>query len=181
MAAQHVVLLRGINVGSGERLPMAALRDFGLALGFAEARTVLQSGNLVLSGAAEGGAALEEGLEAEAMARLALKSDFLVRSADEWRESVAQNPFPDAARDDPSHLLAFFLKSEPAAEACAGLAASIQGRETTRVVGRTCWIVYPDGIGDSKLTNVAIERRLGVRGTGRNWNTLGKITALLGG
>jgi uncharacterized protein (DUF1697 family) len=179
MPVRHVVLLRGINVGAGQRVAMADLRAFGLALGFAEARTLLQSGNLVLTGEAETGSALEARLEAEAQARLALKSDFLVRTADEWRQAVAQNPFPDAARDDPSHLVAFFLKAEPSAEACAALVSAIQGREIVRVIGRTCWMVYPDGIGDSKLTNVVVERRLGVRGTGRNWNTLGKITRLL--
>ncbi len=89
------------------------------------------------------------------------------------------NPYLDMARDDPAHLIVMALKAQPDAAAVAALEAAIVGRETVRVAGRQLYIAYPGGIGTSKLTNAVIERRLGVRGTARNWNTAKKIAALL--
>jgi len=62
----------------------------------------------------------------------------------------------------------------------AALQAAIKGREVVRAKGRHAYIVYPDGIGRSRLTNVMIEKKLGTRGTGRNWNTVLKLAALTG-
>jgi uncharacterized protein (DUF1697 family) len=59
------------------------------------------------------------------------------------------------------------------------LRAWIPGREAIEAQGRELYITYPDGIGDSKLTNAVIERRLGVRGTARNWNTVTKLADML--
>jgi uncharacterized protein (DUF1697 family) len=177
--AKQIVLLRGVNVGAkGQRIAMADLRDFALQLGFTDARTLLQSGNLVMTGDKPAGTALESLLETEASSRLGLTIDFLVRTPQAWRAAIEQNPYPEAAKDDPSHLLVFFLKTEPAPAAVEALRASIKGRETLHVVGAQAYVVYPDGIGESKLTTVAAERGLGVRGTGRNWNTVQKLAAL---
>jgi uncharacterized protein (DUF1697 family) len=179
--ARQIVLLRGVNVGAkGQRIAMVDLRAFALRLGFTEAQTLLQSGNLVVTGNKPEGAALETLLETEAFSRLGLRIDFLVRTPEAWRAAINQNPYPKAATDDPSHLLIFFLKNEPTAGAVETLRASIKGRETLQVVGAQAYVVYPDGIGESKLTNVVIERGLGVRGTGRNWNTVQKLTVLAG-
>jgi len=174
----HVALLRAVNVGGRGKVAMADLRQMLADLGFADPRSLLQSGNLVFRSKATG-AALEGELQREAKARLDLDTDFLVRTADQWAEIVAANPFADAAKDDPSHLMVMPLTAAPDAIGLEGLRAWIPGREAIEAVGRELFITYPDGVGDSKLTNAVIERRLGVRGTARNWNTVTKIAALL--
>jgi len=176
---KQVILLRGVNVGArGPRVAAADLRDFALNLGFTEARTLLQSGNLIVDGGSGGGAELERRLESAAASRLGIAIDFIVRTAAEWRAVIDHNPFAEAAADDPSHLLIFFLKVAPPSAAVDDLRASIVGREVLHVHGTQAYFTYPDGIGESRLTNTVIERRLGVRGTGRNWNTVQKIAAL---
>ncbi|MEZ5289071.1 MAG: hypothetical protein R2712_30565 [Vicinamibacterales bacterium] len=75
----------------------------------------------------------------------------------------------------------FCLKSTPARGAAAALGAAIAGRRTREVHGREAYLTYPDGIGNSKLTITRIERALDATGTGRNWNTVRKIDALLNG
>jgi uncharacterized protein (DUF1697 family) len=60
------------------------------------------------------------------------------------------------------------------------LQAAIAGRETVKAHGPHLYVAYPDGIGTSRLTMPFIEKRLGTRGTGRNWNTVLKIADLLG-
>jgi len=124
-------------------------------------------------------AELERLLEKEAKARLGLETDFFVRTGAEWREVVEGNPFPDEAESDPSHLLVFCLKEAPKAAAVEALQEAIRGREEVRAKGRHAYVTYPDGIGRSRLTNAVIEKHLGTRGTGRNWNTVRKLQALV--
>ena len=71
------------------------------------------------------------------------------------------------------------LKDKPSAQATQDLEAAITGREMLRVEGRQVYIVYPDGIGRSRLTNSLIEKKLRTRCTGRNWNTVLKLNALV--
>ena len=177
----HIALLRGINVGGNKKVAMADLRDLLTQLGFADPRSLLQSGNLVFRSDGRTGADLERLLDAETEKRLGLKTEFFVRTAEEWQAVVACNPFPEEAERDPGHLLVMSLKEAPDVKAVEALQAAITGRETVRAVGRQAYIVYPDGIGDSRLTHALIEKKLGTRGTGRNWNTVLKLGALAGG
>ena len=173
-------MLRGINLAGHKQVAMADLRDLLTGLGFTDARSLLQSGNLVFRGGNRTGARLERLLEAEAKKRLALETDFFVRTAQEWKAIVSRNPFRAEAERDPGHLLVLFLKDTPGAQDVQALEAAITGREVVRADGAHAYIVYPDGIGRSRLTHALIERKLGTRGTGRNWNTVLKLAALAG-
>jgi uncharacterized protein (DUF1697 family) len=174
----HIGLLRGINVGGHNLVSMSDLRNLFEALGFRDAKTLLQSGNVVFQGDRRSSATLERLLEAETKKRLSASVDYFIRSAGEWETIVAGNPFPDAAKNDPGHLRVICLKAEPEASKVKALQAAIRGPETIRVVGNQLYAVYPAGVGKSKLTHLLIEKTLGVRGTGRNWNTVLKLAAL---
>jgi uncharacterized protein (DUF1697 family) len=174
----HVALLRGVNLGGRTQVAMSDLRDLLAELGFAQVRSVLNSGNLVFSGGRKTGAPLERLLETEAEKRLGLRTDFHVRTADEWATVVAKNPFRAEAKRDPSHLVVMVLKKAPTAKAVETLRAAITGPEINDAVGRHAYIVYPAGIGRSRLTNSLIDSKLGTRGTGRNWNTVLKLAEL---
>jgi uncharacterized protein (DUF1697 family) len=174
----HIALLRGVNVGGNKMVAMSDLRDLLAKLGFADARTLLQSGNLVFRSDARTGAALERLLEAEAKKRLGIEADFLVRTAKEWKAVIARNPFPAEAERDPSRLVVTFLRDAPDEPAVESLRSAIVGPEVVRADGRHLYVVYPNGMGRSKLTHALLEKRLGTRGTARNWNTVLKLGAL---
>ena len=174
--ASYVALLRAVNV-AGKSLAMAALRDYASAPGLDDPRTLLQSGNLIFRSTGKKPAELERLLEREAEKRLGVTTDFLVRSERELAAIIASNPFAAAARRDPAHLLVLFLKDKPAPDAVAALRKGIVGRESIAADDRQLYIVYPDGIGRSKLTTSLIEKKIATRGTGRNWNTLVKLAA----
>jgi uncharacterized protein (DUF1697 family) len=176
----HIALLRAVNLGPHNKVGMADLRALAGGLGFEEPATLLQSGNLVFRNARPTGAALEALLEREAAQRLRLETPFFVRTAAEWQAIVERNPFMAEARRDPAHLVLLCLKAVPPTGAVERLQAAITGRETVRGDGRQAYVVYPDGIGTSKLTTALIERKLGTAGTGRNWNTVLKLAALAG-
>jgi uncharacterized protein (DUF1697 family) len=175
----YIALLRGINVGGHKMVAMSDLRDLLTQLGFMDARSLLQSGNLIFRSDARAGVNLERLLEAEAEKRLGLRTDFVVRTAEEWKAIVARNPFRDEAERDPAHLLVMFLKDAPDVKNVEALQAAITGPELVRAQGRQAYIVYPSGIGRSRLTSTLIEKKLGTRGTGRNWNTVLKLGALV--
>ena len=157
---------------------MADLRRFVGDLGFTDVQSLLQSGNIVCTGATRSAAQVEHLLETEAVRRLKLETEFFVRSAKEWDAIVADNPLPEEAARDAGHFLVMPLKRAPSRAAVEALQRAITGRETVRAVGRQLYIVFPDGIGRSRLTNAVIEKRLGTRGTARNWNTVLKLRAL---
>jgi uncharacterized protein (DUF1697 family) len=175
----YIALLRGINVGGRNQIAMSDLRSLLTTSGFSNAQSLLQSGNLVFEGGRKTCAELEHLLESETAKQLIVRTDYLVRTSSEWAQIVAGNPFRDNAKNDPSHLIVMFLKKAPAADDVADLQAAIKGPEIVNVAGRHAYIVYPAGIGSSKLTTTLIEAKLGSRGTGRNWNTVLKLLALV--
>lgn len=174
----HIGLLRAVNLGGRNRVKMADLRKLVSGLGMRDVKSLLQSGNLVFGSDMEATSELEELLERAVAEGLGLETDFFVRTGSDWRAIIADNPFPEAAENDPGHLLVVFLKQAPDRGAVAALESAIRGREVVRVGGRHAYIVYPDGIGRSRLTSALIETKLGTRGTGRNWNTVRKLGAL---
>jgi len=178
-APARIAVLRAVNVG-GRSMPMADLRAMVEGLGFTDVRTLLQSGNLVFRG--EGNAdAIEARLEAASEQRFGFQADFLVRDLTEWDAMIAANPFKDEARDQPARLGVAMLKAPAPAEGLAALTAWIKGREYVAAHGRAAYVVYPDGMGASKLLLPVIERHLGSGGTMRNWNTVLKLADLARG
>ena len=174
-----VALLRAVNLGPHNKISMADLKVVAEGCGLSKARTLLQSGNLVFEAKAKTPAALEKLLEAALAKELHMKTPVVVRSATEWRAALDENPFPKEAKSDPSHLLVMPLKAKIEKSVVAELAKVIPGREQVKLGGQQLYLVYPDGIGESKLTAALIEKKLGVSGTARNWNTAQKIAALL--
>src|SRR5256885_16992383 len=92
---------------------MTDLRSFLTTLGMENVRSLLQSGNLVFDSRVRTGSELERFLETEAMDRLSLEADFVVRTPDEWKTIIRQNPFPKEAEEEPGHLEVTCLKNEP--------------------------------------------------------------------
>jgi uncharacterized protein (DUF1697 family) len=113
---------------------------------------------------------LERLLEQEAEKRLGLRTDFIVRTGAQWDSIVKGNPFPKEAKADPGHLVLMACKQT------VGKSVKITGqrREIVKPLGREIYIYYLDGIGRSRL-------KIDVVATGRNWNTVLKLSALTKG
>jgi uncharacterized protein (DUF1697 family) len=170
------VLLRAINL-AGRRLVMADFKRALAELGYPDAQTVVATGNAVISAKAAD-AKLEAAVEKGLAATLGQGTEVFARDAAQLAAIVKGNPFPQMAKDDPSHLVVMFLKGEPAAEGVAALQAKISGPEEVAAGPGCLYVRYPDDIGHSKLSGAMIERALKLRGTGRNWNTVAKLAAM---
>lgn len=173
-ATRWAVLLRGLNIG-GKRLPMPELKAFLEELGYGEVRTLLASGNAVISSDQTDGAALEARLEAAAAERLALRTDWLVRSHDELAAVIAANPFPDAAEARPSWLLVHFHRDLVLAERVTALPR--EGGERLHAHGRELYVDYATGVGASTLDRSMAKARWPLN-TARNWNTVRKLVEM---
>jgi uncharacterized protein (DUF1697 family) len=169
-----VSMLRGINVGGHNMIGMAALADVYAGVGLTSVRTLLQSGNVVFRSGPVSRAKLVSRLQDTIEKRFGIRPEIILRSPEELNAAIAANPFPEVARDDPSHLLIMFLDRQPAAEGVATLDA-FKWPERVKLMGKDLYAYYPEGIARSKLTNALIEKTLKARGTARNWNTLNKL------
>jgi len=169
-------LLRAVNVG-GRKLLMADLKRIATDAGFEAPSTLLASGN-VLFGTTLAPEAAEKTLEAAIHKDLGLAADVMVRDLAQLKAVIAANPFPRQAKEEPNRLMAMFLTGEPQGELGVLDSACVAGEEVRSGPG-CLYIWFPNGAGTSKLANGLIERRLKVRGTARNWNTVNKLAALL--
>ena len=171
--ARLIALLRAVNVG-GRKLPMAQLRALCGELGWEDARTYIQSGNLVFSapGKAE---ALEAELEKGIRERFGLDVPVIVRTAAQWTALVAANPFPKVAEDEPNRLQLLVSKDVPKDDAAEKLMDRARAGEVVKAAGGALWFHFPAGVGTSKLTPSLIDKAAGSPSTGRNWRTVLKL------
>ncbi|GAA3023835.1 DUF1697 domain-containing protein [Actinokineospora globicatena] len=169
----YAALLRGVNVGGRAKLPMADLRAVLTGLGYADVRTLLQSGNAVLSTDASA-EVVERAVEEALLAEIGLKTRCLVRTGDELRAVLAASPFPEA--DDGSKMVAAFVSSVPDAPEFDPVTID---PERVRVGDRVIYQWCPDGISNSPLVVPVVEKKWGVAVTARNFNTVTKLAALL--
>lgn len=170
MAFNRVAFLRAVNVG-GRQVSMQKLAELFGDLGFPDAKTVLNSGNVLFS-ARSSAKKLEALLEAETENRFGLSTSYFVRTGAEMSALVDANPFPRQARDDPARLVVFFLKDAPPAIEARKLISGYGGPEIVKLDGRHAYVYYPDGQGNSKF-------KFPWHGSARNWNTVLKIAGAI--
>jgi uncharacterized protein (DUF1697 family) len=175
-ASAYAVLIRGINVGGKNKLPMAELRAALAEAAYEDVATYIQSGNVVVRSEASPGA-VGRGIGRVIEDEFGLPVQVLVRTHAELVALAGANPFLPVT-DDLAKLHVVFLDAEPKAASVAGLDPDRSPGDEFNVSGREIFLRYPSGSGRSKLTLDYFERRLGVAGTARNWNTLLKLIEL---
>jgi uncharacterized protein (DUF1697 family) len=169
------VLLKGVNVGGNRKIPMADLRDFLAGLGLTDVKTLLASGNAVFDTDEKDPAKLEARLEQEAKAKLGLDTGWLLRSHADLVAVVKANPFADAAKAHPHHLLVHFHR-DPFPVSLLPLAHD--GPERLTAEGRELFVDYPEDVGHSKLPQAMNKAKFPKLATARNWNTVLKLVEL---
>ena len=174
---RFVVLLRGVNVGGRNKLPMALLRAVCESRGCTSVSTYIQSGNVVLESdlsQQELGGALQTAID-EAVG---FTPGVVVRTADDIERALAANPYPDTPERE-RYLHIGFLSEEPAPAEVAELALVDCAPEGFEVLGKEIFLDYTNGMGQSKkLVRIPFERRLGVVMTARNLRTVRKLAEL---
>ncbi len=173
-----VALLRSVNVGGHNKLPMADLRKALGAAGCTDVQTYIQSGNILYRPPA---GADPRALLAQVLADgFGLDVPIVLRSGAALRAVRDGNPFLDQA-DDIKQLHVGFMDGTPNPDAIAGLDPGRSPPDRFQVVDREIFLLLPNGMARSKLTNAWFDRQLGVTSTFRNWRTVGKLVEMVGG
>jgi uncharacterized protein (DUF1697 family) len=169
-----VALLRGINVGGKNSVPMAGLRGVFEEAGAAGTATYIQSGNVVFTHASADRAALAKQLEDAVRETFGVTSTIVLRTFADLAKVAHAEPF---GRDNSSTHVTF-LERKPTAAAVKSLADLDIAPDEVKVVGSDAFLNYPNGVSGSRLTGALLERRLGVPGTARNWRTVTRLAAM---
>jgi uncharacterized protein (DUF1697 family) len=171
----YMAMLRGVNVG-GNTLKMEWLRAACEEIGLRDVRTYVQSGNIVFTSRL-GAAKLVETIKATVDARTRLPVTVVLRSAAEMAKIVAGNPFLKQERVDVAKLHVTFHDKTPTKPALDALAGS---SDQYRLVDPEVYLHCPINYGETKLSNTAIEKVLGVGATTRNWKTITTLHEMAG-
>ena len=170
-----ISLLRGVNVGGHHKIKMDGLRALYESLKLRDPQTHVQSGNVVFKTNERDLAALARRIENGIERSFGFRPAVIVRTISEFRGVILRNPFAARSGIDPSRLLVTFLAGDPSAEAREEVRKIDTKPEELHIDGREVYIYYPNGMARPKLSWVAIEKKLGTSGTGRNWNSVTKL------
>lgn len=173
----HVALLRGINVGGKNTLPMATLVELFTAAGCTDVRTYIQSGNVVFAASAKTAARLGNAVTKAIERELGLAVPLVLRSADEIVTAAAQNPFLKQGVD-PDELHLAFLADLPDKKHAAALDPQRSPGDSFVLKGRELYLHLPNGVAKTKLTNAYLDKTLGTVSTLRNWRTVRKLVEM---
>jgi len=171
MASAYVALLRGINVGGKNMLPM---KDFAAMLakaGCTDVRTYIQSGNAVFRCSPELARRIPD-LIVEAIAKkFRFRVPVILRSGKEVRAAMEANPFVKSVADT-KMLHVGFLADRPDPSRVAGLDPQRSPGDTFQVLDREIYLHVPNGMGKTKLSNTYFDSKLDTISTFRNWRTV---------
>jgi len=166
-----IALLSAVNVG-GRKAPSADLKRLCLEIGWKRAETLLASGNIIIDAGRASAKSVSLKLEAAIKEAFGFEATCITRTADDLDAVLTRLPYKTY---EPKLMIVTFLSDAPTKAAIAALDAFNQGREDYVIDGAEMFIRYESGVADTKLTPPVIKRKLGVVGTGRNVNTVGKL------
>jgi uncharacterized protein (DUF1697 family) len=170
-----ISMLRGVNVGSHNKVKMDALRALYESLGLRDPQTYVQSGNAIFRTEERDLDRLARRIESAIEKALGFHSDVILRTSSELRAVIAKNPFATWRGMEPNKLLITFLAGDPVPEAGEKIRTFKADPEEVRIAGRELYIYFPNGIGQSKLSMPTVLKTLKTSGTGRNWNSITKM------
>lgn len=174
----NIALLRGINVGGKNNLPMKDLAQFFTEAGCTNVRTYIQSGNVVFEAEAPVLKKLADEITRRIQAKFGLQIPVVLRTAAELHEAIRNNPFLALPPNDKAHYL-MFLAAVPRAEKTLQLEPDRSPGDEFLLRGRDVYLYLRNGAAQTKLTNAWFDRKLGTVSTARNWRTVLKLQELL--
>lgn len=172
-----IALLRGINVGGRNSLPMTQLVLLLEDLGCQNVRTYIQSGNVVFRTKAKSISRLSGEIRSAIKKHHGFEPHVLLLESSDVKKAISRNPFPDA-ESEPNTLHLGFLFSAPKSPDLKTLETLRKKSERFALKNTVFYLHAPDGVGRSKLAASA-EKLVGVSMTDRNWRTVCKINDLI--
>ena len=170
-----ISLLRGVNVGGHNKIKVEVLRALYESLKLRDPQSYIQSGNVVFRTKERDLAKLTRRIENGIERNFGFRPAVILRTSSELRDVIARNPFATRRGIDPRKLVVTFLAGDPGPQARDQVLGIKTEPEELRADGREVYIYFPNGMARPKLSWAAIEKKLKISGTGRNWNSVTKL------
>jgi uncharacterized protein (DUF1697 family) len=174
----YIALLRGINIGPHKRVKMEKLVTACASCGWTDAKTYIQSGNVVFKAPKSPPGALSKKLETQIVSEFGFSASVIVRTEKELAKIIAANPLLKLRGADPEKLHVTFLAEAPAAEAIKKLQSLTLAPDQVRVAEREIYFYFPNGVSGSSLWKHPLDKVLKIPVTMRNWNTVNQLHAM---
>jgi uncharacterized protein (DUF1697 family) len=174
----NVALMRGLNVGGANRMPMTDLSQIFVEAGCTEVRTYIQSGNVIFKSSQSKLEKLPAVIAKGIADRFGFKVPVVLRTVEQLGETIQNNPFLKVGAEEPL-LHVYFLAGVPDARAINSLDPKRSSPDAFFVRGRDIYLQMPNGMARTKLTNAYFDSKLATISTARNWRTVLKLFELM--
>jgi uncharacterized protein (DUF1697 family) len=178
MPAAYLALLRGINVGGKNKLPMRDLVGIFAECGCEDPQSYIQSGNVIFDATPGVAAGVPAQVAARIAERFGYRTPVVLRTVDEMAGVLAGNPFLTAGiAEDELHV--YFLEDRPDLRRIDQLDPDRSPPDRFAVHGREVYLRLPNGMARTRLTNAYFDSKLATTSTARNWRTIAKLHELM--
>jgi uncharacterized protein (DUF1697 family) len=174
----YIAMLRGINVSGHKIIRMEHLRKSFEALGFRNVRTYVQSGNVIFEAAKDFPIGMVEAIGERILSDFGFPVPVLLKTSKEMERIIRANPFMKKPGVDDSKLHITFLSDSAPRTAEKSLETLVTKPEQFHIKSQEIYLYCPNGYGRTRLSNSAIEKKLGVEATTRNWRSVNALLAL---
>lgn len=173
-----IALLRAVNLGARNKVPMPGLREALTAAGLRDVRTYVQSGNVAFDSRHRSPASVSTAVREVVRREFGVDQPVVVRTGEQIASVVAGNPYPEAAVERPKLLHVTFLTAVPEPARVALVHEDPISSDVCRIVGADLYVDHQASVHGSRFTGSWFDRHLGVEGTARNWRTVLALLAL---
>ena len=178
MKDRYIAMLRGINVSGHKMIKMEHLRACFERLGFRNVVTYVQSGNVIFEAEGDASTSFSAKIGSRILRDFGFPVPVLLKTSKDMERIVRDNPLANQKGIDNSKLHVTFLSATAPKSAGQTLEPLATKPEQFHVSGCEVYLYCPNGYGRTKLSNTAIEKKLGVEATTRNWKSVNALLAL---
>lgn len=175
---RYISFLRAINVGGHGIIKMDELKKEFISMGFEQVQTFIQSGNVFFSSVEKDKNQMIKKIESVLSQALNYDVKAFIKTPWEMEQLVAQNPFGDIPKDNNTKLYLSFLSETPGIENIKQFESLGSENEQFRIINNHLYTLCRKDAGKLQFSNMFIEKKLHCKATGRDWNTIKKITEL---
>lgn len=172
---QYLILLRAVNVGGNNIIKMDLLKQYCADHGWKNVQTYIQSGNILLY-ASDAPTKVKQEMQALIQKHFNLNIECFVLDKNKLVTLLSENPFKDNIK---KNTYLSILDTHPTLEDLQVLADTKLKEEKFQLGNQCLYYFLPEGMANTKLTNALLEKKLKIKATARNLNTMEKLLAML--
>lgn len=168
-------MLRGINVSGQKKIKMADLIAIYESLNFKNVETYIQSGNVIFKSSSKSTPGLSKNIETAIKEVFQFHVNAVVRTRDELRYLIEQNPYSHSSEIDLTKLHVTFLQTTPKISDVNDINVSEDKMDKFVINNNEIYLYCPNGYARTKFSNAFFEKKLKIPATTRNWKTINKL------